>query len=276
MSAKTRFCKMHGAGNDYIYVYTPECPIENPQEKALEWSKPHFGIGSDGLILIGESQIADFSMHIYNNDGSEAMMCGNGTRCVGKYVYDHRLTDKSVITLETLSGIKTINLLLENGICTGATVDMGQPQIENNQQFASKTLTEIRKHVYKVGGYEGIFVSMGNPHFIIFVHDCTDMDIASEGRKMEHNKAFPERCNIEFATIRKDGSIRMRVWERGSGITMACGTGACATAVAAHLAGLRGKESDIEMDGGRLHIEWNQEGHVMMTGPAETVFEGEI
>lgn len=272
-----RFTKMHGAGNDYIYVYTPDYPIENPSEKSIEWSRPHFGIGSDGLILIGKSEVADFSMHIYNNDGSEAMMCGNGTRCVGKYVYDHGLTSKTTISLDTLAGIKIIHLRIEDGKCTGATVDMGEPRTSVPEQFDSRGHSQTGEHVFHIDGYDGTFVSMGNPHFVIFVPEVMELDIAAEGRRLEFHPAFPQRCNIEFASIRPDGTIRMRVWERGSGITLACGTGACATAVAACLTGRRGRQSDIEMDGGMLHIEWDEKtGHIMMTGPAETAFEGEI
>lgn len=268
-----KFTKMHGAGNDYIYVYTPDFPIENPAQTSIEWSKPHFGIGSDGLILIGKSEVADFSMHIYNNDGSEAMMCGNGTRCVGKYVYDHRLTDKTTISLETLAGIKIIHLRIENGECTGATVDMGEPALSNPKQYNPALAPSIP---LKEGWSEGTYVCMGNPHYVIFVPDVLSLDIAEEGKKLEFHPAFPERCNIEFATIRPDGTIRMRVWERGSGITLACGTGACATAVAACVTGRRDRQSDIEMDGGTLHIEWNEQNRILMTGPAATAFEGEI
>lgn len=277
-----KFTKMHGAGNDYIYVYLPENPIQNPAEFSQKWSRPHFGIGSDGLITIDKSQVADFMMRIYNNDGSEAMMCGNGIRCVAKFVYDHKLTDKRRISIDTLSGIKVIDLQIDaEGRCTGATVMMGQARIVANDdvshQFAVKQSEGTLPHTHKVGGYEGTFVSMGNPHFVIFVPDVMSMDIAAEGKPMEFNPAFPERCNIEFATVMPDGTIRMRVWERGSGITMACGTGACATAVAAFLTGRCAAESNIEMDGGRLHISYDKEsGLVHMTGPAETAFEGII
>ena len=271
-----KFTKMHGAGNDYIYVYTPECPIENPAEVSVALSRPHFGIGSDGLILIGKSDVADFSMHIYNNDGSEAMMCGNGTRCVGKYVYDHQLTDKTTVTLETLSGIKTIQLQLgEDGKVSSATVDMGEPRTEVPSQFLIANSVAVRNNLFNVGGYEGTFVSMGNPHFVIFVPEVMDVELPVVGKKLEFDPAFPERCNIEFVTRRPDGTLRMRVWERGSGITLACGTGACATAVAAALTGHAGRISDIEMDGGTLHIEWRDDHHIYMTGPAVTVFEGE-
>ena len=271
-----KFTKMHGAGNDYIYVYTPECPIENPAEVSVALSRPHFGIGSDGLILIGKSDVADFSMHIYNNDGSEAMMCGNGTRCVGKYVYDHQLTDKTTVTLETLSGIKTIQLQLgEDGKVSSATVDMGEPRTEVPSQFLIANTVAVRNNLFKVRGYEGTFVSMGNPHFVIFVPEVMDVDLPVVGKQLEFDPAFPERCNIEFVTRRTDGTLRMRVWERGSGITLACGTGACATAVAAALTGNAGRNADIEMDGGTLHIEWHDDNHIYMTGPAVTVFEGE-
>ena len=271
-----KFTKMHGAGNDYIYVYTPECPIENPAEVSVALSRPHFGIGSDGLILIGKSDVADFSMHIYNNDGSEAMMCGNGTRCVGKYVYDHQLTDNTTVTLETLSGIKTIQLQLgEDGKVSSATVDMGEPRTEVPSQFLIANSVAVRNNLFNVGGYEGTFVSMGNPHFVIFVPEVMDVELPVVGKKLEFDPAFPERCNIEFVTRRPDGTLRMRVWERGSGITLACGTGACATAVAAALTGHAGRISDIEMDGGTLHIEWHDDNHIYMTGPAVTVFEGE-
>lgn len=271
-----KFTKMHGAGNDYIYVYTPECPIENPAEVSVALSRPHFGIGSDGLILIGKSDVADFSMHIFNNDGSEAMMCGNGTRCVGKYVYDHQLTDKTTVTLETLSGIKTIQLQLgEDGKVSSATVDMGEPRTEVPSQYLIANSVAVRNNLFNVGGYEGTFVSMGNPHFVIFVPEVMDVDLPVVGKKLEFDPAFPERCNIEFVTRRPDGTLRMRVWERGSGITLACGTGACATAVAAALTGHADRISDIEMDGGTLHIEWRDDNHIYMTGPAVTVFEGE-
>ena len=271
-----KFTKMHGAGNDYIYVYTPECPIENPAEVSVALSRPHFGIGSDGLILIGKSKVADFSMHIFNNDGSEAMMCGNGTRCVGKYVYDHQLTDKTTVSLETLSGIKTIQLQLgEDGKVSSATVDMGEPRTEVPSQFLIANTVAVRNNLFKVGGYEGTFVSMGNPHFVIFVPEVMDVDLPVVGKKLEFDPAFPERCNIEFVTRRPDGTLRMRVWERGSGITLACGTGACATAVAAALTGHADRTADVEMDGGTLQIEWRDDNHIYMTGPAVTVFEGE-
>lgn len=273
-----QFTKMHGAGNDYIYVYTPLTPIADPSAASIAWSKPHFGIGSDGLILIGKSEKADFSMRIFNNDGSEAMMCGNGVRCVAKWVYDHKLTDKTRISVDTLSGIKIITLSIDaKGTCTGATVDMGIPALADNTQFDSSKSSQDSHNTYTIGGYSGTFVSMGNPHFVIFVPDVMEVDVEREGRQLECNTAFPERCNIEFATVLPDGTIRMRVWERGSGITLACGTGACATAVAACVTGRRPHYSDIQMDGGTLHIHWDEQTkHILMTGPASTAFEGTI
>ena len=275
---KVPFTKMHGAGNDYIYVNTLVNNIPDPVAAAIEWSKPHFGIGSDGLILIGkaESPEADFSMRIFNNDGSEAMMCGNGTRCVAKYLHDKGLTDKNPIRLETRSGIKVLNLHLDtNGKVETVTVDMGEPILEDSTQFNPAI------KVLPLGGLEGgYFVSMGNPHFVIFIdEDVEQFPVDHYGPMLEHHAAFPQRCNIEFVQVRNDGTLRMRVWERGSGITLACGTGACATAVAAILTHHVNRRSDIhiQMDGGTLSISWDEATHhVMMTGPATIVFEGEI
>lgn len=277
MSKHIHFTKMHGAGNDYIYVYTPQNSIPDPAEASIEWSRQHFGIGSDGLILIGDNPVpeADFSMRIFNNNGSEALMCGNGVRCVAKFVYDHKLTSKTDIAIDTLSGIKLITLHPNaNGEVESATVDMGTPILSSKHLLATAdgSMTDGL-----VGGHCGTFVSMGNPHFVCFVPDVTSIDVATEGRRLEHDAIFPERCNIEFVSVKADGTLRMRVWERGSGITLACGTGACATAVAACLTGRSGRKSRVEMDGGTLEIEWNeQNGHIMMTGPAVTVFEGDI
>lgn len=269
-----RFSKMHGCGNNYIYVYLPENPIEDLQKAAIEWSRPNFGIGSDGLITIEKSDVADFKMRIFNNDGSEAMMCGNGVRCCGKFVRDHKLTDKSTVTFDTLAGIKVLQLNEdEKGSVVSARVDMGEPILADSHQCAS---ADGSLRDAEVGGWKGTFVSMGNPHFVIFVSDINAIDIAAEGVKMEFNPMFPQRCNIEFAQIREDGTIRMRVWERGSGITMACGTGACATSVAATLTQGRGRVNNVQMDGGTLNIEWADDNHIFMTGPAVRVFDGEI
>ena len=266
MTQKIRFTKMHGCGNDYIYINMMEQKIANPQAAAIALSDRHKGIGSDGLVLIGASPVpeADYTMHIYNADGSEAMMCGNASRCIGKYLYERGLTDKTEIRLLTLSGVKTLSLHVANGIVESVTVDMGVPVLEDESQYIPSR-----------GLRQGTFVSMGNPHFVIFTDDVDQVD--KNGRALEYHPAFPQRCNIEFARVEADGTIRTRVWERGSGITMACGTGACATAVAAALTGKAGRKSQIVMDGGTLSIEWREsDNHVYMTGPATFVFDGEI
>lgn len=263
---KIHFTKMHGAGNDYIYVNAMEYHIANPVQTAILWSDRHKGIGSDGLVLIDKARIpeADFSMRIFNADGSEAMMCGNASRCVGKYLYERGLTNKTEIRLLTLSGIKILLLHINHSFVESVTVDMGEPMLENTGQYIpSRDLNQ------------GTFVSMGNPHYVIFT-DNVDQ-VGETGRILEQHPAFPQRCNIEFARIEADGSIRTRVWERGSGITQACGTGACATAVAAALTGRAGRQSEIIMDGGTLSIEWNpKDNHIYKTGPAAFVFDGEI
>lgn len=273
---------MHGAGNDYIYVDTQKYDVPDPSAAAIAWSNRHTGIGSDGLVLIGKPYggvDADFSMRIFNADGSEAKMCGNASRCIGKYLYERRLTDKTTIRLQTLSGVKTLKLHLAGcetpeAKVESVTVDMLAPSFRVPEQY-----DETVGGVLTVGSrtFHGTFVSMGNPHFVCFVDDIDTLDVARYGSAMEYATAFPERCNIEFAELKSDGNIRTRVWERGSGITMACGTGACATAVAAAVTGRALRRSIIAMDGGTLHIEWNEaDGHVYMTGPAAFVFDGEI
>ncbi len=281
MAKTIKFTKMHGAGNDYIYVDTLLYNIGDPAKAARLWSAPHTGIGSDGLVLIGRSSMpeADFTMRIFNADGSEAMMCGNASRCIGKYLYEKKLTDKTEIRLLTLSGIKVLKLhVTPNGKVESVTVDMLKPELADTKLLATPdgSMTEGEIETSK-GLFKGTFVSMGNPHFVIFTDDISTADVAGWGSELEHNALFPTRCNIEFAQVLPDNIIRTRVWERGSGITMACGTGACATAVAAALTGRAGRKSEIAMDGGTLSIEWSDDdGHVYMTGPAETVFEGEI
>lgn len=275
---KIHFTKMHGAGNDYIYVNTLLYDVNDPNSASIRWSDRHKGIGGDGLVLICRptTDAADYRMRIFNADGSEAMMCGNASRCIGKYLYERGLTDKTEIKLETLSGIKTLMLHLDSDGKTveSVTVDMLEPLTENHRQYADLSggilMAEGRR-------FEGTFVCMGNPHFVTFLNDIDTIDIARYGAVMERDSNFPERCNIEFAQILSDGAIRTRVWERGSGITMACGTGACATAVAAALTGRASRRSEIRMDGGTLQIEWRSaDNHVYMTGPAEIVFDGEI
>ena len=282
MTKSVRFTKMHGAGNDYIYVDAQKYDVPDPSAAAIAWSDRHTGIGSDGLVLIGKPYggvDADFSMRIFNADGSEAKMCGNASRCIGKYLYERRLTDKTTIRLQTLSGVKILKLHLAGcetpeAKVESVTVDMLAPSFHVPEQY-----DETVGGVLTVGSrtFHGTFVSMGNPHFVCFVDDIDTLDVARYGSAMEYATAFPERCNIEFAELKADGTIRTRVWERGSGITMACGTGACATAVAAAVTGRALRRSIIAMDGGTLHIEWNEaDGHVYMTGPAAFVFDGEI
>lgn len=278
MTRLVRFTKMHGAGNDYIYVDTQRYPIEHPETLAIKWSAPHTGIGSDGLVLIGSSEKGDFSMRIFNADGSEAKMCGNASRCIGKYLYEHGLTHKQDIRLETLSGIKILQLHVKDGSVNSVTVDMGKPADEP-VDYDGQGAKPMKERPIVAGGKQwiGTTVSMGNPHLVIFVEDLNEIDIEDAGPKLENHPLFPGRINVEFAQILEDGKIRMRVWERGSGITQACGTGACATAVAACITGRCGTKSNIIMDGGTLTIEWNQETrHVLMTGEATQVFEGEI
>ena len=303
MKQTIHFTKMHGAGNDYIYVNTLLYTIPDPSAASIQWSKPHFGIGSDGLILIGAPTRpdADFSMRIFNNDGSEAMMCGNGTRCVAKYLHDKGLTDKNPIRLQTLAGIKVLQLHLDaDDRVETVTVDMGEPETSKTlpspslqggssisviEESGGKTYgqSNCSLPIGRPGGgsatFRGTFVSMGNPHFVIFLddEDVETFPLDHYGPLLEHHPAFPQRCNIEFAQAIGENTFRMRVWERGSGITLACGTGACATAVVAHLTGRAGRESDIRMDGGTLHIHWNEtDNHVLMTGPAAITFEGEV
>lgn len=276
MHNRIHFTKMDGAGNDYIYVDTTRYPISDPQTASVKWSNRHTGIGSDGLVLIGKPSIlsgADFSMRIFNADGSEAKMCGNASRCIGKYLYERHLTDSSEIKLETLSGVKTLSLTLspDRLTVTGVTVDMLQPAFHQASQYDEQVgLDALREYGHP------LFVSMGNPHCVVFVDDIAAIDVARVGAMGEHLPAFPERCNIEFAQLTGTDELRTRVWERGSGITMACGTGACATAVAAAHVGLTSRESDVVMDGGRLHVRWTEDDHVMLSGPAEFVFDGEI
>ena len=288
MSKTIHFTKMHGAGNDYIYVNTLLYNIPDPSAASIAWSKPHTGIGSDGLVLIGkpkDKEKADYSMRIFNADGSEAMMCGNASRCIAKYLYEKGITDKTTIRLETLSGVKILSLHLKAGKVESVTVDMLAPAFDVKEQYTGvmpeelNSIKALADHVLRTeaGDPKSLFVSMGNPHYVIFVDDVENMDITTLGKILERGKTFPQRCNIEFAQPVGQGKLRTRVWERGSGITMACGTGACATAVAAAKLGVSGKHSVIAMDGGDLDITWNpSDNHVYMTGPAAFAFEGEI
>lgn len=265
MTKEVKFTKMHGCGNDYIYVDVRKHPIENPQAASLLWSDRNKGIGGDGLVLIGASGIADFSMRIFNADGSEATMCGNASRCVAKYLHDNGYLTKDEFSLETLSGIKILKLNIDNGSVVSVTVDMGEPsQINTIQMPEEFALT-------------GTAVNMGNPHIVFFVDDINAIELPVIGPQIENHPLFPGRVNVEFAQVLSNDTIRMRVWERGSGITLACGTGACATAVAAAYTGRSPRKTSIVMDGGTLQIEWNeQNNHVFMSGPATTVFEGTL
>ena len=330
--SKIRFTKMHGCGNDYIYVDAMRYPVQDPSSAAVALSDRHKGIGSDGLVLIDKSPVpeADFSMRIFNADGSEAMMCGNASRCIGKYVYEKTrpwplpVTEgngykETQIRLLTKSGVKILHLHILNEIVESVTVDMGAPVLEDERLFNPRlagclsTPLHNRKRLrvgelssgMGQGGVSALFVSMGNPHYVVFTDNIDQ--VGETGHLLEHHPAFPERCNIEFAAPllsplggRTDrptpsgpsndgpnlsspqrgtggGLFRVRVWERGSGITQACGTGACATAVAAFLTGRSSRHSTIVMDGGTLNIEWRESNnHVYMTGPASFVFDGEI
>lgn len=274
-----KFTKMHGLGNDYVYVNCFEESVENPSEAARYLSDRHTGIGSDGLILICPSDTADFEMRMYNADGSRSEMCGNGIRCVGKYVYDHGLTEKTSISVETLGGIKYLDLTVEDGQAVLIRVDMGEPELRADHIPVVREAEErVINEAVTVDGreYRMTGVSMGNPHAVVFLEDIKGLDIEKIGPKFENHERFPNRINTEFVRVIDRETIEMRVWERGSGETMACGTGACAAAVASILNGLAERRVTVRLLGGDLLIEWDQEtGKVYMTGPAVTVFEGE-
>ena len=274
------FTKMHGLGNDYVYIdCTKKEEPKNISELAKRVSNRHFGIGSDGLILIENSKTCDFKMKMLNYDGSEAQMCGNGIRCVGKYVYDNGLTNKKNLTIETLAGTKTLKLNVVDEKVETVEVDMGEPILDPKLIPVISEEMPVKNLKLKALDKEFVFtcVSMGNPHAITIVEDTSKFDVKKYGEELEVNKAFLRRTNVEFVQIIDRNTIRMRVWERGAGETLACGTGACATAVACNLNGLTDRKVTIELLGGNLEIEWNKENnHVYMTGPATTVFEGEL
>ncbi|KIR02965.1 Diaminopimelate epimerase [Lachnospiraceae bacterium TWA4] len=279
-----KFTKMHGIGNDYVYVNCFEETVEEPSRVAQLVSDRHFSIGSDGLILIKPSKVADFCMDMYNADGSRGAMCGNGIRCVGKYVYDHGLTNMTTITVETGAGIKTLKLNVVNGRVVTVTVDMGLPVLTSNHREIDLRPEVvdglIREEIWEElvvdeKPYKVINISMGNPHTVLFIENVDDLAIETIGPSFENHERFKDRTNTEFIQIVDDSHLKMRVWERGSGETMACGTGACASAVAASLAGFIDKSTDIRLLGGTLQISIDEEtGHVFMTGPATEVFEG--
>lgn len=275
-----KFTKMHGLGNDYVYVDCTKQTIKNPNKLSEIISKYHFGIGSDGLVMIMNSDKADFSMRMFNADGSEGKMCGNATRCIGKYVYDRGLTDKTQLTLETLSGIKYLTLTVVGGEVETVSVDMGKAVLSAAEiPVKSDSETVIGKTMTVSGREQNITcVSMGNPHCVIFTDGIDSLDLEKIGPGYENDEIFPERVNTEFVEIKDRNALRMRVWERGSGETMACGTGACAVAVAAVENGFcdRGSAITVHLRGGDLSIVYRTDGHVIMTGGASFVFDGEL
>ena len=280
-----KFTKMHGCGNDYVYVNCfeetfPECPVKR-EALVRQLSDRHFGIGGDGVIFICPSEKADAQMRMFNADGSESEMCGNGVRCVAKYVFDRKIADKDEIAVDTLAGIKIIRVMERNpdGTASRLRVDMGEPIFAADEipvdGFGSQKLVGEPIVVDGVK-YKMTCVSMGNPHCVVFVDDISTVDLEKIGRKFETHEIFPRKTNTEFVQVVGENKLRMRVWERGSGITLACGTGACATAVAANLNGLAGKKSTVILDGGELQIEWRDNNHIFMTGAAEKVYAGEF
>jgi diaminopimelate epimerase len=272
-----KFTKMQGLGNDYVYINCFEEKVDHPKELSVKMSDRHFGIGSDGLVLIMPSKTADLKMKIFNTDGSEAEMCGNAIRCVGKYVYDKKMTQKEEISVETLAGIKILKLTIENEKVTSVKVDMGEPILKPEKipilwvgdTFINEEI-DVDGHVYR-----GTCVSVGNPHVIIYSNKIDDIKLDSIGPKFENHKMFPRRINTEFVEVINRQTLKMRVWERGCGETMACGTGASAVLVASVLNGVSNREATVKLKGGDLLIEWNAiDNHIYMTGPATKVFEG--
>ena len=274
-----KFTKMHGLGNDYIYVNAFEEKLDDPHTLARAISDRHFGVGSDGLVLIAPSSVADFQMLMYNVDGSQGEMCGNASRCVAKYVYDRGMTDKQVVTLETLAGIKVLHLKVVDGKVESVRVDMGVPKTacENVPCLLGSGVVRRAKIQALGREFEITPVNTGNPHGVIFLDEpVEEFDIYTYGPELEKHPAFPKKANIEFVNVLARDRLRMRVWERGSGVTRACGTGSCAVLVAANLCGLADRRATIVLDGGELIDEWDeQSGHIFMTGPATHVFDGE-
>ena len=275
-----KFTKMHGTGNDYIYVNGFEEKLENPSEAAVKLSDRRFGIGSDGLILILPSDVADCRMEMFNADGSIGKMCGNGIRCVAKYVYDRGLVKKDVLRVETRSGVKTLQLRVEDGKVASVRVNMGQPELDPEKipvLFSKDRMVD--EEVYTPSGnvWRVTCVSMGNPHAVIFVDDVEGVNLPAIGPEMEKHAMFPERANIEFAQVTGPHEVQMRVWERGSGETLACGTGACACAVASVLTGKADRDVTVHLRGGDLHGFWDPDtDDVYMEGPAAFVFDGTV
>lgn len=273
-----KFTKMHGIGNDYIYINGFEESIPNPERLAVAISDRHFGVGGDGLVLILPSKVADARMRMFNADGSEAEMCGNAIRCVGKFLYDHRIIEREKITIETLAGIKQLSLDVDGKIINSVKVDMGEPVLQSDRIPVVGNPRIIKGEPITVNqrSYEFTAVSMGNPHCVIFVPEITDEMVLSDGPVIELDPLFPRKINVEFVKINSRNSMTMRVWERGSGETMACGTGACASVVAAISNNLTDRIVTVKLLGGELLVEWESiSNHVFMTGSAVTVFEGE-
>ncbi len=273
-----RFTKMHGIGNDYLFVNCFEEVVRDPSRMAIVMSKPHFGAGSDGLVLIEPAESADFGMRIFNSDGSEAEMCGNAIRCIGKYVYERGLTDKTEITVSTKGGLKQLWLTLEDGKVSRVRADMGTPEL--NPQLIPVDLPGemVLQHRLQIMGQTWFItcVNMGNPHAVLFVRDPEVIDLPTIGPMIEHHPLFPRRTNVEFVRVIDRGILQMRVWERGAGETLACGTGACASLVAAVLAGLSDRTVQMKLSGGNLQLHWSAEdNHVYQSGPASFVYDGE-
>ena len=274
-----KFTKMHGLGNDYIYINCFDEVVDNPSELAIKLSDRHFGVGSDGIVLIKKSDVADFKMEMFNADGTQAEMCGNASRCIGKYVYEKKLTTKTNISLETLAGIKYLKLNVSNDIVTSVTVDMGEPILKSSLIPVNSNLDNFINQEISV--YDKTFnvtcVSMGNPHAVIYVPHISDFGVEIWGKKIENHALFPKKTNVEFIEVIDNKTLKMRVWERGTGETLACGTGACASLVSSVLNNLCERTATVQLIGGNLVIEWNKDNnHVYMTGPCEFVFEGSI
>lgn len=273
------FTKMHGAGNDYVYIDGARFPVSDPSALAQKVSDRHFGVGSDGLVLILPSDSSDFRMRMFNADGSEAEMCGNAARCVGKYVFDHQLTDKTHLTLQTLAGEKQLELYVQDGLVQKVRVDMGEPVLVPDSIPVALKGDQIVGFPLLIKGveYPVTCVSMGNPHAVVFMQDVMGLNLPVIGPEFEHHVAFSKKINTEFVLVVHPGLLKMRVWERGAGETLACGTGACASLVAGVLNGLCNRQATVRLLGGDLEIEWNaSDNHVYMTGEAVTVFEGEF
>jgi diaminopimelate epimerase len=282
MIGNMRFTKMHGIGNDYVYVDGFSTPVADPAALAVAVSDRHFGVGSDGLILVLPSKAADVRMRMFNADGSEAEMCGNGVRCVAKYAFDHGLSKSNPMTVETGNGVLTLQLQVDGGKVETVTVDMGQPILDlpaipvDREKVVAAGEHRYTLAVPKLGrSFEAVFVSMGNPHATIFVDDVDAIDLEKVGPLIEHHPAFPRRINAHFVQVISPAEVKMRTWERGSGITLACGTGACAVAVSGALTGRTGRSVLVHLPGGDLQLEWAPDGRVRMTGAAVEVFTGE-